>query len=274
MVSEDYFMVHPAFINDVESGGWDTELAGIWVGKYEASLANKADGSNIDSSTAINILLSDQQHADKTIVAKPGYSSWRYIQIGNMYENARYYSTELESHMLKNSEWGAVAYLTESKYGRNGQEVTQNTNSNYYTGGGTGTEYITNAAQSSTGNVYGIYDLSGGALEYVAMYYNGTDISTGALGHGSSFASINGESNQYATAYNNLTLSSVYRYGDATYETATWHSEYHLFIYSYAPYLRRGGKYDSTDAGIFNFGSTSGYTSSWDYSFRLALCVE
>ena len=40
-----------------------------------------------------------------------------------MYTSARAYATNLNSHMLKNSEWGAVAYLTESKYGRNGEEV-------------------------------------------------------------------------------------------------------------------------------------------------------
>ena len=37
MVSEDYFMAHPAFINDVDAGGWSSELTGIWVGKYESA---------------------------------------------------------------------------------------------------------------------------------------------------------------------------------------------------------------------------------------------
>ncbi len=37
MVSEDYFMVHPAFIADVDEGGWTSELPGIWVEKFEPS---------------------------------------------------------------------------------------------------------------------------------------------------------------------------------------------------------------------------------------------
>ena len=102
--AEDY-IVHPAFTDEEENGGWDSQLTGIWIGKYEASLANKADGKNIftDDDTTGNILLSE--HADKTIVTKPGYSSWIYITVGNMYTNALAYDTNLNSHMLKNSEW-------------------------------------------------------------------------------------------------------------------------------------------------------------------------
>ena len=100
MVSEDYFMVHPAFTDEEENGGWDSQIAGIWIGKYEVSLANKADGTNIvtnDEGTG-DILLS--AHTDKTIVTKPGYSSWRYITVGNSYTNALAYASDLESHML------------------------------------------------------------------------------------------------------------------------------------------------------------------------------
>ena len=187
--AEDY-IVHPAFTDEEENGGWDSQLPGIWIGKYEASLANKADGTNIvpSSSTDGDILLSDPEHADKTIVTKPGYSSWRYITIGNSYTNALAYDTNLNSHMLKNSEWGAVAYLTESKYGRNGTEVTINNNGRtYYTGGGAEADTIeTNQMQSSTGNVYGLYDLSGNAYEYVASYYTGGS----TLSNGSSFTTL------------------------------------------------------------------------------------
>ena len=247
----DDYIVHPAFTDEEENGGWDSELAGIWIGKYEASLANKADGSNIvtnDKGTG-NILLAD--HADKTIVTKPGYSSWRYITIGNMYTNALAYDTNLESHMLKNSEWGAVAYLTESKYGRNGTEVTINNNgTTYYTGGGEDNAYVTNTLQSSTGNVYGIYDLSGNAYEYVASYYNGSS----SLSSGSSFASNGGTSTKYATAYTGTSASSAYKYGDATYETSGWHSDDATFVFSSNPFFDRGGGYYVGDsAGVFGF---------------------
>src|SRR5699024_3463693 len=109
---------------------------------------------------------------------------------------------------------------TESKYGRNGTEITINNNgTTFYTGGGSGKAYVNNTKQSSTGNIYGIYDLSGNAYEYVAGYYNGTDAN---LDSGNSFASANKSSDAYSTAYSKSEERSAYKYGDATYETRSW----------------------------------------------------
>ena len=267
------YIIHPAFtINKDLGGGWDNELPGIWIGKYEASLANKTDGSNIvtDDTDTGNILLSD--HTDKTVVTKPGYNSWRNITIGNMYTNALAYDTNLESHMLKNSEWGAVAYLTESKYGRNGTEVGFS-NQGYITGGGTDNAYATaNQDQSSTGNVYGIYDLRGGASEYVASYYNGNS----SLSYGSSFASNGGDSTKYATAYTGTVASTAYKYGDATYETSGWHADETNFVNSNGPFFDRGGVYyaNVSGVGVFAYGSAD-YGAAYHsiYSFRIALVL-
>ena len=113
---ETDYIIHPAFTSNVDLGGWRNEITGIWVGKYESSLVNKSDNSNIvtnDEKTG-NILLSDEEN--KSIAIQPGMSSWRWCTIGNMYTNAKAYAENLNSHMLKNSEWGAVAYLTYSKY--------------------------------------------------------------------------------------------------------------------------------------------------------------
>ena len=274
MVSEDYFMVHPAFTDEEENGGWDSQLAGVWIGKYEASLANKADGSNIvtNSLTDGDILLAD--HTDKTIVTKPGYSSWRYIAIGNMYTNSLAYDTNLQSHMLKNSEWGAVAYLTESKYGRNGTEIGFS-DEGYITGGGTDNAYATtNQDQSSTGNVYGIYDLRGGAYEYVASYYNGST-SSKLTNNGGSFASNGGTSTKYATAYTGISASSAYKYGDATYETRGWHSDNASFVDSNFPFFCRGGGCGNaaSNAGVFCFFSPNSGSAAGHNSFRLALAM-
>ena len=279
MVSEDYFMTHPAFLADADIGGGfgnnngtnDNGISGIWIGKYEASLANKSNGTNIvPSSSNADILL--KNNTDKTIVTKPGYNSWIYIKIGNMYDNAKYYSTDLQSHMLKNSEWGAVAYLTESKYGRNGTEIGMNTNSSCITGGGENNAYATtNQDQSTTGNVYGIYDMRGGAYEYLASYYTGGDSSK--LNNGSSFTNTK-TSDKYATAYTGDDVSTSYKYGDATYETNNWHSDDAFFVNSINPFFERGGKYNSnaSNTGVFYFSGNYGYASSY-YSFRLALVV-
>ena len=276
MVSEDYFMTHPAFMNGTSTGytngEWSTDVEGIWIGKYEASLANKSDGTNIvpSSSTDANILLSAPENSDKTIVTKPGYSNWRYTTIGNCYDNAKYYSTELESHMLKNSEWGAVAYLTESKYGRNGTEIGYN--DEYITGGGANNAYAkTNQDQSTTGNVYGIYDMCGGADEYVASYYTGGYSSI--LNNGSSFTNTK-TSDKYATAYTGTNAYASYKYGDATYETSGWHSDLSLNVNSYEPFFGRGGRPASNYYvdGVFSFGGTNGYAGDFG-SFRLTLVV-
>ena len=238
MVSSDYFMVHPAFTTEIENGGWREEIEGIWVGKYESSSVEGNSNS-----------VSGDNTTTKHVKVQPGVSCWRYIQIGNMWQVSQNYSSALNSHMLKNSEWGAVAYLTESKYGRNGHEITINNNgTTFYTGGGTGNTYTTSTNQSTTGNVYGIYDLSGNAWEYVAGYYDeGT-----TLTNGSTFA--DGSSDEYSTTYTGTSASTAYKYGDATYETSGWHSDVALFVNSDDPFFVRAGLYsDGDSAGVFYF---------------------
>ncbi len=252
----DDYIVHPAFTDEEENGGWDTQISGIWVGKYETSSVEGNSNSTADNVTT------------KTAQVRPGVSSWRYIQIGNMYTVAKAYAPSLESHMLKNSEWGAVAYLTESKYGRNGTEVTINNNgTTYYTGGGAGNAYVTNTPQSSTGNVYGIYDLSGNAWEYVASYYKDGDFSY------ANSAFTTGTSDKYSTAYDGTNVNTDYKYGDATYETSGWHSDSASFVDSDIPFFVRGGSFtDDSYAGVFNFGRHLGDYSS-GVSFRLSLVL-
>ena len=248
MVSEDYFMTHPAFMNGTatgfKNGEWNDELNGIWIGKYEAS---SVEGNN-DSPYGDNV-------TTKHVKVQPGVSSWRWIQIGNMYTVSQNYAPDLKSHMLKNSEWGAVAYLTESKYGRNGTEVSINNNgTTYYTGGGAEKAYTTaeNVLQSSTGNVYGIYDLSGNAQEYVASYYKDGNFSDA----NSTFT--NGTSDEFSTAYTGDDESSAYKYGDATYETSGWHGDSALFVFSIIPFFGRGGGYlNGSDAGVFYFNNNN-----------------
>ena len=252
-VNDKYFKTHPVFDGDVNYGGWaeddgtPVKLEGIWVAKYEASQVSSTTKPKFEA----------------------GASSWRSITIGNMFTYAKGYNETLESHLMKNSEWGAVAYLTESKYGRNGTEIAINNNgTTYYTGGGSETAYVNNTNQSSTGNVYGIYDLSGNAYEYVAGYYSG-----GSLSNGNSFA--NGTSDAYSTAYSGTTASSAYKYGDATYETSGWNSDNAFFVNSYSPFFSRGGVYgNGSVAGVFYFFYSGGSDRSNSSGFRVCLAVQ
>lgn len=81
---------------------------------------------------------------------------------------------DIKSHMAKNSEWGATAYLAHSKYGTNGQEIEKNTNSDYYTGGSNNKAiiYTNNKMQTTTGNATGVYDMNSNICQYLSSYVN------------------------------------------------------------------------------------------------------
>ncbi len=132
------------------------------------------------------------------VIIKPNVYSWRGIRIAHAFYTSYNYNRDLDSHMMKNTEWGALAYLTNSKYGRclsgSCTEVRINNSSNFVTGSsavnapivGTGGLSITggnglgkdsenvfnynnptSVASSTTNNYYGVYDMAGGAWEYV-----------------------------------------------------------------------------------------------------------
>ena len=193
----------------------------------------------------------------------------------------------MNSHMIKNSEWGAVAYLTHSVYGRNRNEITMNTSNSYYTGGGTGTAYIANSAQSTTGNTYGVYDMSGGAYEIVATYNNVENSNKYVTTNGWPGLTPETPSSRYATRYynetgthNGTTIYSVGKIGDATKETYlgtgnySWYNVYAYFAYASYPFFGRGSScIGDTTAGIFYSGDTNGGIHNND-SLRVVLCAR
>ena len=63
--------------------------------------------------------------SNSKITIRPNTPSYVGQTIGTFYTDAQDLGIA-NSHMAKNSEWGAMAYLTESKYGRNGTSVTKN----------------------------------------------------------------------------------------------------------------------------------------------------
>ena len=243
--------IHPAF-------NYGQTVSGLWVAKFEAS----------NSSGKIKVV--------------PGVSSWRSITVNDIYTNCLNYNKTLNSHMMKNDEWGAVAYLSKSKYGKQNAEVDINSDSSYYTGGGSGNAYVTNVGQSTTGTVHGVYDMSGEAWEYVAAYVNNGN--SKLTNYGSSL--VNGDAktkNVYNKASsdnntNNYNANSG-KYGDAVYETSangnssssSWYGDYSDFPGLSTPFFVRGGGYDDdTDAGVFCFYGDNGDSDSF-VSFRPVL---
>ena len=284
------YMTHPAFL------AFNTN--GIWVGKFETGY----DGATVKTEAEKNTIEVDK------IIVKPNVYSWRSIQVANAFTVSYNYQRELESHMMKNTEWGAVAYLSHSNYGING-EIRINNNSNYLTGDAATTENgsgsTTNVARwnttvgylaSTTGNITGIYDMSGGASEYVMGVMkdkNGNlmsgNISThnsgfnGTLYDGSSITDgMDFPESQYYDVYNN---GDIFNYagrilGDGIGEIgpfysleSSWYSDSAYFVSSGYPWFSRGDSYgNGSEAGAFSFNSYSGPAISYN-SFRLVLSI-
>ena len=195
---------------------------------------------------------------------------------------------------------GAVAYLTHSQYGRNGNEVTINNNNSYITGiagdrvtasssSSTTNTYNTSKGMlaSTTGNIYGVYDLSGGAFEYTANWdtlsSSSNIASYGKAVDGTVYFSTGGSSDRTKTAYSNGTsdmdgekVKTVCRSGDGIKETwvssyRSWFNDYSDFVLSSLPFSVRGGGYGHGDnAGVFYSSNNDGgaYSSG---SFRAVL---
>ena len=91
-------------------GKWDTELEGIWVAKYEASRETSADGENWNASAGSNTLTTNAGNTSSTksrVAVKPSMTSWRSISQSNIYINCENMYPTLNTHKMKNSEWGS-----------------------------------------------------------------------------------------------------------------------------------------------------------------------
>ena len=264
---------HPAF----KFG--NTELTGFWVGKFEISTTDSTCNSSASSANCNKVL---------TMTIKPNVSSWRYATISNHFtsiQNAKttYGINNADSHMMKNMEWGAVAYLKQSKYGLGTTDIAVNTNSNFYTGGGQSDAYKTNVAQSTTGNIYGVYDMSGGAWEYVMgnMKNSSNTFYSSNAGFTTAPDAKYYDSYKYDSSSNKTHARG--KLGDATKETLAtfgntsggWYSDYAGFPNSSDSWFLRGGRYNNgTNAGVFNFHNGYGGGDGGDGSARAVLTAE
>jgi hypothetical protein len=269
------YMTHPAFINSKSNG--------FWVGKFEtgyngATTTAEAQVSSLDSTK---------------IIVKPNVYSWRSNTGYNFFMASYNYYRTLDSHMMKNTEWGAVAYLSYTKYGIN-NEIWINNNSNYVTGcvansvsagsnEGCLNAYNTTTGYngSTTGNISGIYDMSGGANEYVAAYRGNTPGSSGFT------TATLAEYASYLDVYNSESSVNTYNYrilGDATGEIGpfykvgdnyynNWFRDISYFVESSSPWFVRGGSHlAGSGAGQFYFHRNGGGVYS-NNSARLVLAT-
>ena len=301
------YMTHPAFISIPSTG--------FWVGKFETGYKGATDVTSAKSNT-FDI---------SKIVIKPNVYSWRSVQLVNGHLNSYSYKRNLNSHMIKNTEWGAVAYLQHSKYGSQ-INVRLNNTDNHLTGyaansaptcGYTGKKEACNGycendscsspynteigyLASTTGNVYGIYDMSGGDWEYVMFFIkndenkilSGLRASTNSGFEGVNYdgTTQNGQtlpSSQYYDLYIGTSSSNSFYnriLGDATgemgpfgtikYTTSSrvinsWHKNQSVFVRYETPFLTRGGTTTiGENSGVFAFDNQYGQACS---AFRIIL---
>ena len=121
---------------------------------------------------------------------------------------------------------------------------------------------------STTGTIYGVYDMSGGAWEYVMGNYNDMVASSGFESMPEAKYYNKYTSNNPSTACNG---SECLSHGLS--ETSGWYNDARTMVSEEYPWLLRGGGYDNTThAGVFFFNATMYLGGSYSgSSFRLVM---
>ena len=326
------YYTHPAFRDGsnvykttaYDQGGWDEELTGIWVGKFETGTEGDTCSSSPSTTNCQNV----------TPKIKPDIISLRYQTVSTQFDisikfaggtrdtsngtvtfsgNSTYgLTSSTDTHMMKNTEWGAVAYLSQSKYGKMGnqnyndsnKEIYLNNDGNYYTGRSAGNSeaniwtygyysyngkpcssatctgektsetILLGTGASTTGTIYGIYDMSGGAYDITMSNYAVTVGSSGFTtssfpggSNGSKYYDIYTVTDEYGIIPSEASIK-----GDALYETKYWYSDMTGGLpRASAPWLSRGGSNDwNIYAGVFYSESAKGISYS-NSAFRTVL---
>ena len=108
------WMTHPAFLAFEGT-------TGIWVGKFETGYKSAKQYADFYKDNAC--LEAVNKIDANEVIIKPNVYSWRCIDVANAYKTSLGYQEGLQSHMMKNTEWGAAVYLTQSIYGRCNKET-------------------------------------------------------------------------------------------------------------------------------------------------------
>ena len=270
----------------------DEELSGIWVGKFETSSSDPSAYRGGGNTAELDPMI------------KPNINSWRYISVSNAFNvslkmndagNRYSFNESTDTHMMKNSEWAIVAYLSQSKYGKLGntnftganKEIYQNKSNYFITGCSYGSpsngntdygcqyqynEEIKGTGASTTGNIYGIYDMSGSAWEYVMGNYN--DV-VGASGFESPLTLNSKYYDKYTSSNANTSCNGNECLSHGLSETIEWYNDKHTMINNEQPWIGRGGHYSLPYVGIF-YNTYIGYMGDAEEggTFRLVATIK
>ena len=304
----DSWRTMPAFWWDDNSNGVveDNEtVAGIWVSKFEVS------GSSTSPKILPNAYPLNSQIISSQFVSSIIFSGGSLFNGIVTFSGSSTYglSKNTDSHLMKNVEWAAVAYLSHSKYGidreirRNrflsnrsktgcglisDDELNEQTSSSVCEDAyGTVTDYF----QSTSGNITGIFDMSGGGRDMLMAVLadsngkprsgNTTSINSGfngSLVSGSMTTGVDFPQSKYYDLYTSTTISKACNnancYGHALYETDYWFEDNNEFFEESKPWIYRGAIYNSgRHAGIFSRLKYAG-EANWFGSFHSVLVVK
>ena len=306
-VAEGTWLTHPAFTFGT------TELNGIWIGKFEIS-----SEENSTCYSASSVANCNQTSISPRI--KPNKNSWRYANLSTMYIVSQYFKSNpmyginaptIDSHMIKNMEWASALYLSQSIYGKRGLTTAEIYANNYNAGSSAYYNTLTGccaanagAAQSTTcsrpfpintglhastsGSLYGIYDMRGGAHEYTMgnMVNIGGAFQTSSSGFNGSSRPYPDpkyyDSYEYGTTASDIDAYSRGLLGDGTRESIKsvggvscgWYNGTCYFVRNAIAWFTRGG----TASGgalhtAYSYDSGVGGTSS-EITTRSVLVVE
>ena len=263
------------------------ELSGIWVGKFETSSSNPNAEYGGGNTTELDSMI------------KPNVTSWRRINVSNAFNvslkmndtgNRYGFSNNIETRVIKNSEWALVTYLSQSKYGKLGntkfsganKEIYQNKSDQYITGCSYGSPPDANVnygcpytydiegngtGASTTGNIYGIYDMSGGAWDYVMG------------NHGASVGNSGFTSMPEAKYYDKYTGNDILKACDGNEcishnlsETIKWYGSGDKVSTDEFPWMLCGAFYQQENSSLFRVDASNSYGSIHaNTSFRLVI---
>jgi len=217
------YYTHPAFTNS------EGEITGFWVSKYEFS-------------------------KNDTIQNKPGQTVTTNQSLSAFYHDIKTIDSNNNYHMIKNTEWGAITYLSHSKYG-----ICSNTSCETIKGNQT---YISGNEpfDTTTGNAYGVYDMAGSAAEFVMGNY--ADAGGGISLNDFNFQSVAINNHDYDLYYPNTFIL-----GDATQEVTannlSWNNGLASFINETNNWFVRGGVAEVETDSIYSYRASSNITSEY-----------
>lgn len=226
------YYTHPAFTTI------DGPVTGLWVSKYEIS--TNSNTCNKDTTTGCLT-------TDLPIESKKGNYIWTNNYLSNYYQAIKKLGTN-NYHLIKNTEWGAITYLSHSKYGvcKNNKCSEINPNNTYISGN--------NPQDTTTANPTGVYDMAGGAAEFTMA--NKADQNNALNLNNTHFKSIPISNNDYDLYYDNTFIL-----GDATKELSLdkniWSNGKNTFIDNTNNWFIRGGIANQNNSTIYNYAATS-----------------